>query len=139
VTWKSKWFVWTGILGAVGIAISQYWSYVNVLKYRKYEASGMHVSAWSPWYISLSFWLGGAILFFSIIAMSKAKWLRRLAMPAVTIMAISGACLMLFQNVDSITDIASLVFFTAYSVLFVTSIASIAIIIASWLKKRSKK
>jgi hypothetical protein len=138
---KSKWPLWTGVIGFVCASIGHTWFYViNTPEFAYKNRSTRNGFDWvdapEPLALNLVFFIGWWLLLISLTAMSDSKRLRWVAILSTTSIAI--ALIIHLLNVPT-SDFKVLLFWIGYGVLLIAAIASVITIIASWLKKRNKK
>jgi hypothetical protein len=136
---QPKWALWTMGLGVLGTIVGFTLHYHF---YKEFEASWEGVTLVSvpnvppPLFITLLLCISCILLPVSIVILSGSKWLRWIA--ALSTISIGFGLVRHLPERDN-AILPALFLMLGSGVLFIATIASIAIIIASWLKKRSKK
>ena len=138
---KPKWPFFTAFLGILGILTGVWWILMSNIRYRaNIGAGGIEYDEWMPWHLQLAYFIGIALLLFSIVELSDAKWLRRISRTIAAVMVISAVCLFAFFDPHHVISagwlIAWSVILLGIPLLGVAALISIAIFIASWLRKR---
>jgi hypothetical protein len=141
--WKSKWPIWTGVLGTAGFIYAIIWFYLIIPHDGYYESrniqggiNGVYIDGPMPLPIALTSNISLWMLLISIIVMSGSKWLRWIALLGTTSLAIALMC---YLPEGDTSDAISHMIVVGHGLLLIAAITSIGIIITSWLKGRNKK
>jgi hypothetical protein len=141
-------FRWWGLLvGLLGIAVSAIGMIRESQVYARIERMGPNAieDFYHPsWDNHLMVFMGSAMVFLSLIGISKNKMLSKAATFIVIILAVPAVLMILFYGADirvlkGCAAIATVTVMLGSCMLFVGAIAAAAIALLSWIKKRNQK